>query len=200
MSGRTTSVMLLVLSPPLFLTCLFLGRTGRDLTTFWLAGCAALLSVGVFLIVVGILRRRREVILSGSGLLVILLVTFFCASTGMWWIGVETRELTIRVIDAETQKGITNASVLVLRRYGGEAVSKGMTDRDGEVHLVRTFTSIGTDSFVQKTGAIYLWQDSLEVNAEGYGKVGQPLDTFTGPSWDLYGSPFPTIEVRLRKR
>jgi hypothetical protein len=195
------AALLVVVSPIIFLVCLILARTGRDLTTLFLFGCAGLFCLGAFLIVLGLCRNRRASTLTGSGLLLVLLLTFsVCAtSSALAWMGVETRELTVSVRDADTTEPIPEATVLLHKLYEKDDGLKETTGPKGTARLVRKFTSIGTDSLIQRDGLIYLWQDALEVHAEGYRSLGEPLDKFAGRTWDLYGPPLPMIEVRLKK-
>jgi hypothetical protein len=197
MRGWTTSL-LLVCSPIIFFVSLVLARTGRDLTTVYFLGCGAFICLGVFVVT---RRRRRQVsIFAGCGLIVVVLLTSFAACSGIYWIGTETREVIFSVRDAETAEPIANALVVLRQLYDENRVLNGQTDVQGRARIRKMFTSVGTDSALQRTGAIYLWQDNIEVDADGYQPLREPLDKFVGSGWDLYGAPLPVIEVTLKKK
>jgi hypothetical protein len=185
------------LSPIIFIISLFLARTGRDLTTLLSWGSGALFVLGVFVVAVGYWKGKPEWTLSGVVLLVLLVFLFLAGSTKVHWIGAETTDLVITVLDAKTHQPIPNASVRLFGEIGDPGISQGKSDDEGRVHLSHTFTAVGTDLAARRTGAIYLWRTTVQIDADGYKQVQKPLDRFADSSWDLYGLPLPVVEVRL---
>src|SRR5262249_47613065 len=186
----------LTLSPIIFFVSLFLARTGRDLTTLLIWGSGALFVLGVFVLGAGYWKGKQEWTLSGVILLVFMVLLFLAGGGKVHWIGAETTDVVITVLDAKTRQPIPNASVRLFGDIGG-GIAQGKSDQEGRVQLSHRFTAIGTDSVARTTGWIYLWRTTVQIDADGYKQVQKPLSTFTEDSWGLYDLPLPMVGITL---
>jgi hypothetical protein len=60
---------------------------------------------------------------------------------------------------------------------------------------------MGSDFPIRRTGAYCLWSEFLQAERDGYQPRTEPLSRYLGAAgWNLYGSAFPVVEVRLKRK
>jgi hypothetical protein len=191
---------LLAVMPLAYLGMLIWASPGRDLDLALLVGSAAFLGVGLGLLVMGLWQGRSGRARVG---LVVLATAVFGPSLlvcGGFWYGSKTRQLTVRVRDAQTGRPLANASVCLSRSQASpDRGTEGKTDANGVACLTHEFRASGTRSVVCNTGGISLSRETLTVEAEGYRGIRGPLWGYVGTGWPLH-DPLPVVEVRLHKK
>jgi hypothetical protein len=197
---ETLGLVLLVLAPLVYLGSLAWARTGNNLEFVLLLGSAAFVGVGVTLLVNGSNQGRSGRVRGGLAVLGSALLAAFIGGCGQYWYGSEPARLLVRVLDADTGRPIAHATVsLVREQTSPDEGTVGTTDARGFVCLTHEFDAAGTDSAVERTGALII-RETLSVQAQGYEGVCEPLHMHTGVQWGMYGPPLPGVAVHLHKK
>jgi hypothetical protein len=146
----------------------------------------------------GIWHGQKLACIVGVGLIA-LASMLFGNLQGARWIGSRALSVTVHVLDRDTGAGVSGASVCLDPLYANGPSFSSTTGIDGSTIVRATFTTVGSDDLFKRSGAIYLWGHSLAVSAPGYEPTADPVASYTGETWDLYGKPLPPITIRLKR-
>jgi 5-hydroxyisourate hydrolase-like protein (transthyretin family) len=130
----------------------------------------------------------------------VVLSVFLGGGNTILWTGSNAAVLAVTVIDTQTGLPIPNASVRLSGEHDDPRVSEGRTDANGRIRLTHEFRALGTDSTVTRTGVFYPGRETLQVDAEGYKGVSEPVSAYIQSVWGLYGPPLPAVQVSLDKK
>jgi hypothetical protein len=203
-AGRERGILLLSLSAaPLF----FLTLAGVHTATRWdvwtgvLVGASLLACVGVVLIGRGLWKRQVSAARTGVAVLLSLLLSCLALGCcGTYWQSHHTAVLAVQVTDAQTGKPVADAVIRVFTVMNRSGVSEGRTGATGSLRVTHEFASTGTRTPFHREGGIGLWRETLEVEAQGYQPLQEPLESYTGGSWSVFGPPLPRVNLSLTRK
>jgi hypothetical protein len=115
---------------------------------------------------------------------------------GTVWVGGETLAIAVRVTGANGNSPISGAIARISDEVSLSS-REGITDANGIVVVEQRFTTHGSSTLLTHRGRVSLAGQMLEVDAKGYAPIVAALGDYFQSPWSLYGSPTPTIEVRM---
>jgi hypothetical protein len=194
----------------LLLGLLILVSGGRD---FSLAFNGSL----VLFLIVGLRRGRVRDRLAVVGIAVLAYVSV--ELTRIYWVGFQTIEVAVRVLDVDIGRPVPDASVWLgddpfvwlddaTKEWLGDARKAkpkgtvGQTDTEGRARLEHSFMAGGSEICVGVSGGPYLSGYTLKVEAAGYQGLQERLTKLIGPAGDANTTTTTTllpVEVRLKK-
>ncbi len=151
---------------------------------------------------------RRRLLLS-MGAVALFGAVGFAALTwemqGVDEIGAREFPLSFKVVDAETDNPIPNASVRILFDANTKETvvgqSEGQTNGDGVVNLLPelNWTSM-TRPLWGRRGSVHFWHYVLEVTARNYVPLSPELSDYTGSARPLHDPCPPPITIKMKRQ
>ncbi len=141
------------------------------------------------------------------------IVVAACLGPAAWWyidksaegpsqIGGLTLQMTIVVVEAETNRPIANALVRIHNHYDALELarghSEGHTDAEGTVDLAPELIWASEGKWHRRSGWIRFWDKAVSVTSAGYEPLCDEMEAFTGRARPLHDLSPVSIVVKMK--
>ncbi|MDA7978662.1 MAG: hypothetical protein MPJ50_07825 [Pirellulales bacterium] len=155
-----------------------------------------LAGLGGVLVVSSIWNRSPNRATLGTILMLVTLPYFGSASR---FIHHTTQRVQVVVKDAHSGEPISGAQVSLYPTSHRNPRLVAATDQYGNALLQARFKTSNHQLGLGRSGRIWLWEHTLQVESFGHQPLTCPLYDMTGKTHDLYGSELPPVVVELAR-